>query len=173
MDRADIYAESLLALIGSEDSPQVVVDELYQVAQAFESSDDLRSQLSDQTVPAPRRQQIIEQLLGQSAHPVTTAVTSLIVGAGRANEFPRIAKGIVERSATAANKSLAEVRSAVPLSTDQQARLAAALERKLGHPVDVKVTIDPSVVGGVVTQIGDTVIDGSVRSRLTQLREVF
>jgi F-type H+-transporting ATPase subunit delta len=73
----------------------------------------------------------------------------------------------------ASNRSLAEVRSAVPLSDAQQARLAAALEKQLGYPVQVRVVVDPTVVGGVITQIGDTVIDGSIRTRLAQLREAF
>jgi F-type H+-transporting ATPase subunit delta len=66
---------------------------------------------------------------------------------------------------------VAEVRSAVPLDEDQRTRLAAALGRATGRAVDVKVVIDPEVLGGVVAQVGDTVIDGSVRARLDELRE--
>ena len=64
-----------------------------------------------------------------------------------------------------------EVRSAVALTEDQQARLAEALGKATGKRVEVKVVIDPSVLGGLVAQVGDTVIDGSVRARLDQLRE--
>jgi F-type H+-transporting ATPase subunit delta len=68
---------------------------------------------------------------------------------------------------------VAEVRSAVPLSADQTTRLAAALATATGKAVEIKVVIDPSVLGGLVTQIGDTVIDGSVRHRLNQVREAI
>ena len=68
---------------------------------------------------------------------------------------------------------MATVRSAVALSDDQRDRLTAALRAKLGTDVDVKVIQDPSVVGGLVTTVGDTVIDGSVRSRLSRLRETL
>jgi F-type H+-transporting ATPase subunit delta len=61
----------------------------------------------------------------------------------------------------------------MPLSDDQRERLAAALSQATGKNIDVKVILDPSVLGGVVAQIGDTVIDGSVRHRLNQLREVL
>ena len=50
---------------------------------------------------------------------------------------------------------------------------AAALAKATGKAVEVKVIVDPTVLGGVVTQVGDTVIDGTVRHRLEQLREVF
>jgi F-type H+-transporting ATPase subunit delta len=65
------------------------------------------------------------------------------------------------------------VRSAVELTSDQQQRLAAALRQSVGHEVTVKVIVDPSLLGGIVTEIGDTVIDGSVRRRLHQLRDAF
>ena len=71
------------------------------------------------------------------------------------------------------NKEVAEVRSAIELTDDQKQRLAAALSNRLGLEVEVKVIVDPAVLGGVIAQVGDTVIDGSVRTRLTQLREQF
>ena len=65
------------------------------------------------------------------------------------------------------------MRSAIALSDDQQQRLAEALQRATGKDVTVKVIVDPSVMGGLVTRIGDEVIDGSVRTRINQLREAF
>ena len=59
---------------------------------------------------------------------------------------------------------MAEVRSAVPLTEDQRTRLAAALNKATGKDLEVKVIVDPTVLGGVLAQIGDTVIDGTVRA---------
>jgi F-type H+-transporting ATPase subunit delta len=50
-------------------------------------------------------------------------------------------------------------------------RLAEALKTATGSDVDVRVVVDPAVVGGLVVRVGDQVIDGSVRHRLAQLRE--
>ena len=69
--------------------------------------------------------------------------------------------------------TVAEVRSAVPLDDDQQRRLSAALVNATGKQVELKVVVDPSVLGGLVAQVGDTVIDGSVRSRLQQLQTAY
>jgi len=63
------------------------------------------------------------------------------------------------------------VRSATELTPDQIERLREALNRATGKDVEVKVVVDPSVLGGVVSRVGDLVIDGSVRHRLEQLRE--
>lgn len=96
---------------------------------------------------------------------------SMIVGAGRASDLPEIARALSSRMAGNRGSAYAEVRSAVELTPEQLERLEAALSKKAGRPVSARVTIDPSVVGGLVTQIDDTVIDGSVRRRLSQMRE--
>ena len=92
------------------------------------------------------------------------------MGAGRADDLPAIARALVARKAAAGGREVAEVRSAVALSDDQTQRLAASLKQATGKDVDIRVTVDPTVLGGIVTTIGDTVIDGSVRSRLAQVK---
>ena len=77
------------------------------------------------------------------------------------------------RAAAEKDKAVAEVRSAVPLTDDQKTRLAAALANATGKQVEVKVVVDPSVLGGLVATVGDTVIDGTVRSRLDQLKALL
>jgi F-type H+-transporting ATPase subunit delta len=65
---------------------------------------------------------------------------------------------------------VAEVRSAVALSEDQQRRLGDALAKAVGTPVNIRVIVDPSVVGGLVATVGDTVIDGTVRTNLDRVK---
>ena len=68
---------------------------------------------------------------------------------------------------------VARVRSAIELTDEQQSRLADAIAAATGTEVDVRVIVDPTVMGGVITELGDDIIDGSVRSRLNQMRESF
>lgn len=173
VDLIQVYADALFTVVQASPAPSEVEDELFRLARVVEGSDELRSRLTDVSIPASVRQQIVEELLKGKATPVTTAIVSLVIAADRAGDLSKIVDAMARRSATASNRSLAEVRSAVPLSDAQQVRLAAALEKQLGHPVQVRVIVDPTVVGGIVTQIGDTVIDGSIRTRLAQLREAF
>ena len=97
----------------------------------------------------------------------------MVVGAGRARDLTSIIDELVKLSAAEGNKELAEVRSAIELTDDQKQRLTAALEVATGKKVELKVIIDPSVLGGLVAQVGDTVIDGSVKTRLQQLQTAF
>ena len=59
----------------------------------------------------------------------------------------------------------------MPLDDKQRKELAEALSKATGKKVEVKVLVDPSVIGGVVAKVGDTVIDGTVKRRLEQLKE--
>jgi F-type H+-transporting ATPase subunit delta len=172
-DRTHAYAEALLAVARSEGNLAEVEDELFRFARLLEANDDLRTTLTDAQLPSSRRQQIVEDLLGGRANPVTTALVSLVVGTGRARDLPAIIGELVKLSAAEDNKELAEVRSAVELTDDQKQRLVTALEAKTGKKVELKVIIDPTVLGGLVAQVGDTVIDGSIKTRLQQLKSAF
>ena len=171
--RTDAYAAALLEIARAEGSLETVEDELFRVARTIEGNDQLRSVLTDQAVPVDRRQGIVEDLLAGKASPITTALVSFVVGAGRGRDLPAIIDKLVEDAAEERKQAVAEVRSAIPLSDDQRSRLAQALSKATGKQVTVKLVVDPSVLGGVVARIGDTVIDGSVRHRLEQLKEKF
>ena len=94
----------------------------------------------------------------------------MVVGSGRGRELPAIIDKLVQRAANSKNLEVAEVRSAVALTDDQQTRLKAALANATGKQVTLKVVVDPSILGGLVATVGDTVIDGSVRTRVDQLK---
>ena len=172
-DQATAYAEALFAVTRVEGNHDRVEDELFRLARALEGSDELQVALADEQTPVARRQQIVEDLLGSAADSTTVGIVSLLVGTGRSKDIPQIVDAFVERAARQSGRRVATVRSAVELTPDQQQRLAAALHQSTGHEVTIKVIVDPSVLGGIVTEIGDTVIDGSVRRRLHQLREAF
>jgi F-type H+-transporting ATPase subunit delta len=172
-DRTLAYAEALFEVARAEGSLGEVEDELFRFSQTLQGNDELRNALTDAGIPAARRQQIVEDLLGGKASPTSVALVSMVVGTGRARELPSIIQLLVEMSAAEANKEVAEVRSAVPLTDDQSSRLAKALGDATGKQVEIKVVVDPSVLGGIVAQVGDTVIDGSVRHRLDQLKNAL
>mgnify|MGYP000420348746 FL=1 len=121
-------------------------------------------------IPSAVRQQIVEGLLEGKAHRLTAQFISLVIGTGHARDLRDIAERISSRVAKGAGREVAEVRSAVALSDDQQRRLADALSKATGSQINLKVVVDPTVVGGIVATVGDKVIDGSVRNRLDQLK---
>ena len=170
-DRNDAYAAALLEIAKAEGSLDTVEDELFRVARTLEGNDELRSTLSDQAIPVERRQAIVESLLGGRASPVTTALVSFVVGAGRSRNLPEIIDLLVARAADERREAVAEVRTAFPIDEERKQKLADALGKATGKHVSIKIVEDPSVLGGVVATVGDTVIDGTVRHRLDQLKE--
>ena len=172
-ERIDAYADALLGVARAEGHLDEVEDELFRFGRALESSDSLRTTLTDGQIPPAKRQAVLEDLLGGRASATTTQLLSFVVGSGRAGDLPAIISTLVERAAATKSRAVAEVRSAVALTDDQKARLSAALANATGKQVELKVIVDPTVLGGLVAQVGDTVIDGSVRSRLDQIKSLL
>jgi F-type H+-transporting ATPase subunit delta len=169
-DRIDTYADALFSIASAEGKIDEVQDELFRFGRALESSDALKNTLTDDMVPAAKRQAVVEDLLGGKASSVTTQLISFVVGSGRGRDLPAIIDKLVNRAAANKQRTVAEVRSAVELTADQKTRLAAALSNATGKAVELKVLVDPTVLGGLVAQVGDQIIDGSVRTRLDQLK---
>ena len=169
-ERVEAYAGALLAVAEAEGRLGEVEDDLFRFARAFQSNDELRMALTDPAVPPERRMAVVEELLGGRGLATSAALASFVVGAGRASELPGIIDRFVELAAQRRDREVAEVRSAIPLDEAQRDRLATALGAATGKQIEVKVIVDPKVLGGIVATVGDTVIDGSVRHRLDQLR---
>jgi F-type H+-transporting ATPase subunit delta len=172
-ERVDAYATALFEVARAEGALETVEDELFKVARTFEANEQLRSTLTDAVIPVERRIGIVEDLLGGRAAPITTALVSFVVAAGRSRDLPAIIDKLVARSAEDRHQEVAEVRAAIALDAATVERLAAALSTATGKSVTVKVIVDPSIMGGVIARIGDTVLDGSVRHRLDQLKEAI
>jgi F-type H+-transporting ATPase subunit delta len=164
------YARALFEVARAEGTLDEVEDELFRFARSYESSDALRNALTDEHIPAVKRHAIVEDLLGGKTTTTTIQLVSMVVGSGRSRDIPAIVDSLVARASSAKQLDVAEVRTAVALTDDQQARLKAALENATGKSINLKTVVDPSVVGGVVATIGDTVIDDTVRTRIEQLK---
>jgi F-type H+-transporting ATPase subunit delta len=168
--RIEGYARGLFEIARAEGTLDEVEDELFRFARSYESSDALRGALTDEQIPAERRQAVVEDLLGGRTTHTTAQLVAMVVGSGRARDLPAIIDRLVDRASRAKQLEVANVRVAVPLTEDQQHRLAAALSNATGKQINMKVVVDPAVLGGVVATIGDTVIDGTVRTRIDQLK---
>jgi len=92
---------------------------------------------------------------------------------GRLRVLPEVLQQFIELRASLEAIAEVEVTSATPLSEEQQAKIAAAMEKRLSRKVKLNCKIDKSVLAGVIIRAGDMVIDGSVRSRLERLADVL
>ena len=165
------YAEALFTVVQAEGELDKVEDELFRVGKLLEENYELKQALSDQSVDAASRLKMLGDLLAGKVHPHTLSLVTFIVTQGRARQLPQILEQLSELAAEARQSVLAEVRSAVPLDEDAQRRIAEALSKATGKKVSVKALVDESVVGGIYAKVGDTVIDGTIKRRLEQLKE--
>lgn len=167
------YGSAIFEVAKAEGHLERVEGELFTVARTFATSNELRDALTNPQLPVERKQGIIDDLIGGRASILSVAFVSFLVEAGRAADLPAIIDAFIARAAESRAKAVAEIRSAVPLDPEVLERLRAALAHATGKDLELKVIVDPSVIGGVVARVGDVVIDGSLARRLASLREAM
>jgi F-type H+-transporting ATPase subunit delta len=166
------YGTAIFELARAEGELERVESEMSAVTAAVSGSAELRSTLTDPQLPLDRKRAILEDLIGGRASSLTVGLVQLIVGQGRVSDLADITRSLHEAAAASRHKAMAEVRTAVALDDATVERLTRALSEATGRTVEVKLVVDPSVIGGVVARIGDTVIDGSISRKVDELRQV-
>lgn len=168
---AELAAQASFAAADAAGDLDRVEDDLFRFGAVVEGSPELRSALTDPVVPLDRKRALIDDLIGGKANPRAVDLVQLALDLQEGRELDRRCRELAEMAAERRNRLIADVRSAVPLDSERQARLAEALTRVLGQPVELRCTVDPGIMGSVVVRVGDEVFDGSVRSRIEQARE--
>lgn len=165
------YAQAIFTIAEAEGQLEQTSDELFHFAKTLERSHELRSTLTDIAIPAERKAAVLGDLLGERSTDATRHIIEFVVARGRARELGNIVEELASMAADRRAEVLGEVRSAIPLDEDMRQKLNEALSKATGKKVDVKVIVDPSIVGGIYAKVGDQVIDATVRKRLQDLRE--
>ncbi|GBE25943.1 MAG TPA: ATP synthase F1 subunit delta [Actinobacteria bacterium] len=171
--RIDGYAAAVLDVAKAEGDTSRITDELFRVARSVDGSEELRETLADPAIPVGRKIAIVNDLLDGRASKATIALVNMVVAAGRTRDLLEVANRVASLAAEQESATLAEIRTAFELDDETVTRLTESLERRLGKRIQPKVVIDPSVMGGVVVKVGETIFDGSARSRLDNLREAW
>lgn len=170
VDRTSGYAEAVIAVATAEGALDVVETELRTVAQIVDGDAHLREQLTDASIPASQRLKFVEAQALQAAHPATRTALAMLIAAERIGDVSDVVAQVSATAAAARDRDVAEVHVAAPLDQAQQERLQRALEQATGKTLDLRIVVDPDVVGGVRARIGDTVIDGSIAKRFADVR---
>jgi F-type H+-transporting ATPase subunit delta len=171
LERADGYASCVLEAVDDEAALSEVEDELFRFERIVAGSTELSEALIGRDLSAAARAGLVRDLLGSKATPATTRLAIYATSIGRPRDYLALLNALIARVAAETDRRVARVRAMVEMTEEQEERLAAALSRMAGQRVEVRVIVDPSVLGGFVATIGDTVVDGSVRHRLDLLKE--
>jgi len=170
-ERIDGFATRVLEQLEDRRAVENIEDELFRFMRAVNGSEELRTALSSRDLSAAARRSLVVDLLQSKALPATVRLAAYVAQVGRARDYEVLLAHLVDRVAAESNRRVAEVRSAVDLDDAQRGHLAEALSGVAGRAVQVRVTVDPAVLGGFVATIGDLVVDGSTRHRLNLLKE--
>ncbi|HEY1690962.1 MAG TPA: ATP synthase F1 subunit delta [Polyangiaceae bacterium] len=166
------YAQALLELGAETGTLDRLVDEMSTVATAWEASPELRNALENPLVAHDAKKAVMTELADQIGATVTTKhALLLLVDRRRTTALPYVAQYLRELGDARKGILRAEVTTAAPLSDAYYARLQVQLEKMTGKKVVVDRKTDGSLIAGVVTRIGDRILDGSLRTRLQSLKD--
>ncbi|MCF2531352.1 F0F1 ATP synthase subunit delta [Yinghuangia soli] len=143
-------------------------DELFRFGRIVAGERELRSTLADPSVTDTRKAELVSGLLAGRVRPVTQRLVARLVAHPRSRSLEAGLEAYARLAAERRRRMVALVTVALPLTEEQNTRLAAALGRMYGRQVHLNVEIDAEVIGGVRVQIGDDVIDGTVATRLDE-----
>ncbi len=146
--------------------------ELGDASATYAASEELRLVLDNPLIPEAQREEVLREVGARAGlSDVTKNTLLLLARRRRLAALPEIARQLALLVDREQNLGRAVVTSAGPLSDGYLDRLRAELERATGRKISIIHKQDPSLIAGVVTQIDDQVIDGSLRTRLSTFRD--
>ncbi len=173
-DLADA-AEQLAALSVVETAERAgsldeLEDELFRFGRVVNAEPELRIALSQPFLPAERKRELLQALLGGKVTAPTMRLVTQAAVQPRGRTLDASLEEFARLAAERRERLVAEVHVAIALNAEQRRRLAAALAAMYGHDVQLNIVLDPQVIGGISVQISGEIIDGSSASRLAELR---
>ena len=169
---ARVYAAALYQAAEEEGRVAEVRQDLGDFVEALESSEELRRFLVAEEISDSRKKEALMELTADGDELVRNLLR-LIVDKSREAELEEIYRAFVRLVEEAQGLVHVEVVSAVPLTAPLQEALRAKIESSLDKTVELKLTVDEEILGGLRLRIGDRIADASVRHRLDRLREVL
>jgi len=169
------YARALFYQAQEEGEVATTREALDALAAAHQAQPALGPVLRHPLIPAERKREVLRQALeGATDGPVPEGLREfigLVVDKRRTALLPAIAELFAALADAAARVVRADVRCAVPLTAEEQERLRAVLGGVFGGTPVLELQVDPSLIGGAIVRVGDTVFDGSVRRSLRVLAQ--
>ena len=167
------YAVALFTLGKETDTDKDILASLELVEQAFEENPTYLAFLSSPSIPKKERLEAIENLLEGRVHEYVCSFVCLLCEHGKIYDFKDCCEEYKSFYRMLEQVSIAKVRSVVPLSEAEQAKLKEKFQKLCGHEVHLECTLDATLLGGLVVEIDGKVYDGSLKQYLSDIKEVM
>jgi F-type H+-transporting ATPase subunit delta len=166
---ARVYAETLFRSADRHGRVEDVDDSVRALSAVLDASPEFRRFLAAPQIAADRKRALVAESLEARIDPLVLRFLELVIGKHRERLLDEIVLAWTELLDSRANRQSATVTTATPSDPEIVARVQAALEKATGKTIVLEERVDPTLLGGLVIRTGDTVIDGSLRSRLVAL----
>nr|WP_245981410.1 F0F1 ATP synthase subunit delta [Frondihabitans australicus] len=167
---AGVEEIGIRAIARSSSKDVSIEGELFAFGEIVASDASLELAVGTKLSDGPAKAALVEKLLGGKASAGTVAIVSQLVQQPRGRRIGELLRNASAIVADEAGELVAVVTSAAPIGAEQVARLERGLAKQFGRSLTVNIVIDPSILGGLRVRVGDEVIDGSVSTRLADLR---
>jgi F-type H+-transporting ATPase subunit delta len=166
------YAAAMADVAMEKAGAQRVRADFAAFVDAFYTVADLRNFLESPAIDIAVKQKVIQALAGRMRLDGNVAnLIHLVVRHGRTELLREIERALGEELNARMGIAEANVTSARALSESERRDLTLALERRTGKKIEARFAEDESLLGGAVVRVGSTIYDGSIRERLSRLRE--
>ena len=164
------YATALFELARDGQTIETVESSLNTLRAALDQSEDFRTLTTSPVLSRGDAENGVNAAAGAlGLDATTTKFLGVLARNRRLSQLPMVIRNFRTLAARNRGETTAEVTSAHPLDQDQVARLKSELKVRLGRDVAVELTVDPTILGGLVVRIGSQMIDSSIRTRLNTL----
>jgi F-type H+-transporting ATPase subunit delta len=165
------YAAALFEAARGSNTVDSVESDLGLITYSLDAAPRLREMLVHPLIPAARKKELVSEIFKGKIQDVTLDFLFLLVDKQREEIVAEVETEYVNLANDYRKIATVQVTSAVPLTADEQAQLREKLGKFTGKTVELELSENLELIGGLIVQIGDTVIDGSVKGYLAGLRE--
>ena len=171
--KAETYARALFDLATLADTVDATDEGLGVAATAIRAHAGLREALTDTSVPAEKKRDVLRDIFGENVTPEALSIVTLVVENGDADLLGDVVREYGEIAEAERGMVVAEVTTAVALDDALRGSLKNKLSASLGRPVTLREQVDASIVGGIVIKVAGRVLDGSVTLQLDEARSAL
>lgn len=164
------YAGAIFGLAQKQNTIDRSLEDIKEIATLF-ANRKLAYLLREPKIPAKRKETALREALTSKVLPTSLNLALLVVQRELVEVMPNIAAELEKLVLNYRNEAIAEVTTAAPMDDAQLNLVKKALEQRTGKTIIMQTRIDPTILGGIVARVGDQVIDGSVRYRLSALQQ--
>lgn len=168
------YAKALVQIGSEAGSVEGFSSELTRFSALLTDSRELSAIFANPAYGIEAKKEILKDLVAKlSITPMISNMLMLLLERGRISVLPQIAESYGAFADELSGVIRPTLSSGLPLEAAQIEEIRSALAKSTGKKVELKVEVDPSLIGGVVTKIGGKVFDGSVRTQLARIQDIL